>query len=115
MPGTTFNPLKRPAAPMLPGSPAKRMNLMATGQQTSYAGAVNPASLDELGRLCRICGKPNPIIFRLKDKVGLLERVRSVLDLQIDFESDEKLSYPGVVCKRCCSIVESLYNFKKSV
>merc|ERR1719186_348398 len=77
--------------------------------------AVNPATLDAVGRLCRICASPNAVIFRLKDKLELVERVQSVLNLNIDLEEDEKKSYPGVVCRKGCNLVETFFHYKKSV
>ena len=47
---------------------------------------MNPATLDAVARLCRICGNPNAVIFRLKDKIELLERVDKVLGLKIDLD-----------------------------
>merc|ERR1719412_2666856 len=105
-----------PGSPLKRIAPMPRMPGMAGGQNNlNTAGAVNPATLDAVARLCRICGNPNAVIFRLKDKIELLERVDKVLGLKIDLDVDEKRTYPGVVCRKCCNLVETFFHYKKSV
>ena len=56
-------------------------------KKSSYVlGAVNPETLDTVGRLCRVCGAPNAVIFRLKEKQELIGRINKVLNLTIDLE-----------------------------
>jgi hypothetical protein len=43
-------------------------------------------SLAPFERLCRICGTPNAVIFRLQDKTEVVERVNSILTLNIDLK-----------------------------
>ena len=97
-----------------------------------HAGAVNPATLDPVGRLCRVCGSPNAVIFRLKEKKELIFRINKVLNLSIDLEVhceawevdyliptvlqiDSDAGYPGVICRKCCNLVETFFHYKKSV
>jgi hypothetical protein len=49
-------------------------------------GAINPVSLAPFERLCRICGTPNAVIFRLQDKTEVVERVNAILTLNIDLK-----------------------------
>jgi hypothetical protein len=43
-------------------------------------------SLAPFERLCRICGTPNAVIFRLQDKTEVVERVNAILTLNIDLK-----------------------------
>lgn len=86
-----------------------------TSQNLNSAGAVNPATLDPVGRLCRVCGAPNAVIFRLKEKPELVGRIGRVLNLSIDLEADTASGYPGVICRKCCNLVETFFHYKKSV
>ena len=52
----------------------------------STTGAVNPATLAPFDRLCRVCGVPNNVIFRLHEKPELLQRLEVVVNLKIDLK-----------------------------
>ena len=77
----------------------KLPSLSYTNLQIILTGAVNPNTLDLVGRLCRICGVSSPIIFRLNDRRELLSKVNRVLNLELDLESDVQNGYPGVICR----------------
>ena len=74
-------------------------------------------SLAPFDRLCRICGAPNAVIFRLQDKAEVVERVNTILGLKInlkvatDLTNSEsfvdiyKLSTPVVIMKRIIQLV----------
>merc|ERR1719509_36732 len=117
------SPLKRaaPYGPRVPGMPPMKRPRMpynsslGMGAAGSASGAVNPASLDAVGRLCRVCATPNPVIFRLRDRTELVERLDSVLGLKIDLAEDKAAGFPGVVCRKCCNLVETFFHFQKSV
>eukprot|EP00092_Neocalanus_flemingeri_P002307 GFUD01002464.1.p1 GENE.GFUD01002464.1~~GFUD01002464.1.p1 ORF type:complete len:950 (+),score=370.39 GFUD01002464.1:155-2851(+) len=91
------------------------MGVGQTSQNLNSAGAVNPATLDPVGRLCRVCGAPNAVIFRLKEKPELVGRIGRVLNLSIDLEADAAGGFPGVICRKCCNLVETFFHYKKSV
>jgi len=122
------SPLKRmspmgghmsPRAPGMPPMKRARMpgpyNTMSMSHNLNSAGAVNPETLDTVGRLCRVCGAPNAVIFRLKEKQELIGRINKVLNLTIDLEVDANDGYPGVICRKCCNLVETFFHYKKSV
>lgn len=104
-------PMKRARMP----GPYNTMSMGHAGQSLNSAGAVNPATLDPVGRLCRVCGAPNAVIFRLKEKQELVGRIGRVLNLTIDLEADAAEGYPGVICRKCCNLVETFFHYKKSV
>merc|ERR1719422_2461488 len=104
-------PMKRARMP----GPYNTMSMGHAGQSLNSAGAVNPATLDPVGRLCRVCGAPNAVIFRLKEKQELVGRIGRVLNLTIDLEADAAGGYPGVICRKCCNLVETFFHYKKSV
>lgn len=52
----------------------------------SALGAVNPASLAPFDRLCRVCGLLNNVIFKLKDKPEVPQRLQDLLNTNIDVE-----------------------------
>jgi hypothetical protein len=60
--------------------------LYADHDESCWAGAINPVSLAPFERLCRICGTPNAVIFRLQDKTEVVERVNAILTLNIDLK-----------------------------
>jgi len=91
------------------------MGGMGPGTMGTATGAVNPATLDAVARLCRVCGTPNPVIFRLRDRTELISRVETVLGLKIELEEDKAGGFPGVVCRKCCNLVETFFHFQKSV
>ena len=64
-----------------------------------FIGAVNPATLDSVGRLCRICGVSSPVIFKLNDRRELVSKVNRVLSLELDLDTDIQNGYPGVICR----------------
>jgi len=44
-----------------------------------------------------------------------VNRVETVLGLKFDVEEDKEKGYPGVVCRKCCNLVETFFHFQKSV
>merc|ERR1719228_411736 len=104
-------PMKRARMP----GPYNTLGMGGASANLNSAGAVNPATLDPVGRLCRVCGAPNAVIFRLKEKPELVGRIGRVLNLSIDLEADAAGGFPGVICRKCCNLVETFFHYKKSV
>lgn len=121
------NPLKRPLAPAgrpMAGMPPMKRPRMPAGQFVggvsgtqpyNTAGAINPGSLAPFDRLCRICGAPNAVIFRLQDKTEVMERVDTILGLKINLKEDAAAGYPSVVCRKCCNLIDTFYHFSNQV
>ena len=105
MGGVLPNPLgvKRPR---LPASPYMNHNMQ---------GALNPARLDPVARLCRVCGQDSSVIFSLREKPEMVTRLKRILNLVLDLEADKEAGYPAVICRKCCNLLETFANFRKSV
>ena len=39
-------------------------------------------------------------------------RIEPVLGLKVDLSEDKTAGYPGVVCRKCCNLVETFYHFQ---
>ena len=93
MGGVLSNPMgvKRPR---LPASPYMNHNMQ---------GALNPARLDPVARLCRVCGQDSSVIFSLREKPEMVTRLKRILNLVLDLEADKEagvtppLMSPGLV------------------
>ena len=94
---------------------AKRPRLPPSPFINNMAGAINPARLDPLARLCRVCGQDSAVIFSLKDKPETVGRVRRILNISLDLEADREAGYPAVICRKCCNLLETFTNFRRSV
>ena len=105
MGGVLPNPMgvKRPR---LPSSPFVNQNMQ---------GALNPARLDPVARLCRVCGQESSVIFSLREKPEMVTRLKRVLNLVLDLQADKEAGYPAVICRKCCNLLETFANFRKSV
>jgi len=112
-------PMKRPRMPAASavGPAGGGANYGVSLNQLSYSttGAVNPATLAPFERLCRVCGIPNNVIFRLTDKPEVIQRLDELLNLSIDLKEDERNEYPSVVCRKCCNLVETFHQFNKQI
>ena len=84
---------------------------MAQFSHASPLGSVNPASLDSVGRLCRVCGVASPVIFRLSDRRDLISKINQVLNMELDLDMDIQSGYPGVIC-RCATLLNAVFSFK---
>ena len=80
---------------------------------TSPLGSVNPASLDSVGRLCRVCGVASPVIFRLSDRRDLISKINQVLNMELDLDMDIQSGYPGVIC-RCATLLNAVFSLEIS-
>ena len=80
MGGVLSNPMgvKRPR---LPSSPYMNHNMQ---------GALNPARLDSVARLCRVCGQESSVIFSLREKPEMVTRLKRILNLVLDLEADKE-------------------------
>ena len=65
------------------------------------------------GRLCRVCGTSNSVLYRLADKPGMLSRLSNVLGLKLDTQADRDAGFPDVVCRKCCNLVDTFHHFKQ--
>ena len=103
--GVLSNPMgvKRPR---LPPSPFVNHNMQ---------GALNPSLLSPLARLCRVCGQESSVIFSLREKPEMVTRLKRLLNLVLDLEADKEAGYPAVICRKCCNLLETFANFRKSV
>ena len=81
MGGVLSNPMgvKRPR---LPTSPYMNHNMQ---------GALNPARLDPVARLCRVCGQDSSVIFSLREKPEMVTRLKRILNLVLDLEADKEV------------------------
>ena len=78
-------------------------------------GALNPARLDSVARLCRVCGQDSSVIFSLREKPEMVTRLKRILNLVLDLEADKEAGSPAVICRKCCNLLETFANFRKSV
>ena len=44
-----------------------------------------------------------------------MTKVSQVCNLDIDLEADAGTGYPGVICRKCCNLVETFHNFQLTV
>ena len=113
-PARPLAPLKRMAGVLNSPMAAKRPRLPGSFIN-NMTGAVNPARLDPIARLCRVCGQESSVIFYLKDKPETVTRVRRILNISLDLEADKEAGYPAVVCRKCCNLLETFATFRRSV
>ena len=116
--------LRSPVRPILP---AKRLGGVLSSPlagkrprlpghfMSNLSGALNPATLDPINRLCRICGQENSVIFSLKGKPEMVTRARRILNINLDLEAEKEAGYPAVICRKCCNLLETFANFRKLV
>ena len=85
------------------------------GFMSNLSGALNPATLDPVNRLCRICGQESSVIFSLKGKPEMVTWARRILNINLDLEAEKEAGYPAVICRKCCNLLETFANFRKLV
>ena len=116
-------PLRTPVRPILPAkrlggvlsSPLAAKRPRLPGFMSNLSGALNPATLDPVNRLCRICGQENSVIFSLKGKPEMVTWARRILNINLDLEAEKEAGYPAVICRKCCNLLETFANFRKLV
>lgn len=120
--------LKRPMMPGVRGvvpPPMKRLRPSNTPQskamlefQQTLGPSVPVTQLDESTKMCRLCANTYPAtgpVYALDTRPELVEKIRESLGIALNLAEDKAEGYPGVVCRKCASMVTNFANYKKTI
>jgi hypothetical protein len=99
--------MKRPMVQSSAPIPYKqpRMAMRPTGPPNVVAPRPTSAA-----SLCRLCAQASSFTYPIKEKPETVEAVQFVLNFQLD----EDPAYPDTVCRRCCTVLATFSQFKKT-
>ena len=96
-------PLVQSSAPVPHKQP--RLSMRPTGPPNVVAPRPTSAA-----SLCRLCAQASSFTYPIKEKPETVEAVQFVLNLQLDDDP----AYPDTVCRRCCTVLATFSQFKKT-
>lgn len=107
--GSVIPGLKRSSIPSGKGKNTKKRMRGGGAMNNSFLPSQKPA------RLCRVCCQTNVANFKLAERPDLIRALEFIIDLKIDIADDKESGMPSVICRKCCTVVITFDQFKRSV